>query len=149
MLPAHSACCHSCAQGLAALAAALAGRKQQLQAAAPGAQPPLQQLLLGGNPDLSDAAISKLAACLMPGTAAAAAQHSSTAGSDAAQQQQQWHLDLAETGAGAEAVQALADLPGLQQLSLFGCKLGAAADGAGEAVVVCGCCQLSTLDVNS
>jgi hypothetical protein len=42
-------------------------------------------------------------------------------------------LDLAETGAGAEAVQALAELPGLQQLSLFGCKLGAAADGAGEA----------------
>lgn len=125
----------SCTQlddaGLAALAAALAGSKQQLQAAAPGAQPLLQQqLLLGGNPDLSDAAISKLAAGLST-AAAGAPKDSSTAGSEARQQQQQqWHLDLAETGAGAEAVQALAELPGLQQLSLFGCKLGAAADGA-------------------
>lgn len=159
----------SCTQldnaGLTALAAALGGSKQQLQdiseaAAAAEAeageigsqQPParpLQQLLLGGNPDLSDAALSSLASALK--TAAAALSSSCSSGSseaaataaaevavtDAAssdankqQQQDQWHLDLSETGVGAEALQALADLPGLQQLSLFGCKLGTSAAGA-------------------
>jgi hypothetical protein len=111
----------------------------------------LLQLLLAGNPNLSDAALSKLAAALTtpaPAAAAAAAgaaSNSSGSSQDAVlagsgvpsaqqqQQQQQWHLDLAETGVGSGAIEALSELEGLQQLSLFGCKLGAAAvEGAGE-----------------
>lgn len=114
---------HLLAAGLAALAAALAGSHQQTAA---GAHPPLIQLLLGGNPDLSDTAISKLAAALTATPADTDSQQ---------QQQQQWHLDVAETGAGSEAVKALAGVLGLQLLSLFGCKLGTGADGAGERAV--------------
>jgi hypothetical protein len=132
--------------GLTALTDALSGSKQQLQAAAAAAeaaavvgQPPLQQLLLGGNPDLSDAALSKLAAAL---TASIDSSTSVTANIAAQgeqrdkqqqkeQEQQQWHLDLAHTCVGPDALQALSKVPGLQSLSLFGCKLGSS-EGEGE-----------------
>ena len=131
----------SCTQldgaGLQALAAALAGSKHQL---------PLQQLMLGGNPDATDAALSSLAQALTAAAAGGGGGQGSNTSSSAAeaadgqqqqqqkeQQRKQWQLDLAETGAGAEAIKSLAVVPGLQQLSLFGCKLGTpAAGGAGE-----------------
>lgn len=117
--------------GLEALAAALAGNSQQQAAASnsPHHQPPLQQLYLGGNPDLTDAALSNLAVALASSSEEQLPQQQQ----DQQQgQQRQWQLDLAETGAGAGAVKALSVLPGLTQLSLFGCKLGSGASGEGE-----------------
>jgi len=127
--------------GLEALAAALTGNSQQQAAAAnsPHHQPPLQQLYLGGNPDLTDTALSNLAAALAAAAGAASSSEEQPPPQQQSQQQDQqqgpqwqWQLDLAETGAGAGAVQALSVLPGLTQLSLFGCKLGAGAAGEGE-----------------
>lgn len=51
------------------------------------------------------------------------------------QKEQEWHLDLAHTGVGPDALQALSRVPGLESLSLFGCKLGSAmTEGEGEGV---------------
>jgi hypothetical protein len=72
-------------------------------------------------------------------TAAAAAVAATSQAGHGPQQQQQWVLDFAQTGVGPGGIQALASLPGLQQLSLFGCKLGGSgSESAGEGRVTQG-----------
>jgi hypothetical protein len=80
----------------------------------------VQHLVLADNPAIDDDAVCKLAQSL------AGLADSAEAEEQQQQQQQQrsLKLDLAQSGVGAGGIAALAKVPGLVQLSLFGCKLG-------------------------
>lgn len=101
--------------GISGLAAALAFNNGGTAdaASAPGTQ--LKDLKLAGNPGIGDAAVAELARSLaQPGVAPA----------PGAIAQPGLSLDLAMSAVGVEGIQALAQVPHLEQLSLFGCKLG-------------------------
>ncbi|WIA22055.1 hypothetical protein OEZ85_004400 [Tetradesmus obliquus] len=105
--------------GLAALAAALARH--------PAGAAAVQHLVLAENPGVDDEAVCRLAESLA-GHAAAAAGADGDTQQQQQQQQQQVVLDLAHAGVGAGGIAALSKVAALQQLSLFGCKLGGEPD---------------------
>jgi hypothetical protein len=98
--------------GVAALAAAL-GRHPAGAATAAA----VQHLVLADNPAIDDDAVCNLAQSLTGVADSAAAEEQQ-------QQQRSLKLDLAQSGVGAGGIAALSKVPGLTQLSLFGCKLG-------------------------
>eukprot|EP00775_Hariotina_reticulata_P001679 gene1679-2023_t len=101
--------------GISGLAAALASNNGDTAdaASAPGAQ--LKELKFADNPGIGDAAVAELARSLArPGVAEARG----------AIAQSGLSLDLAMSAVGVEGIQSLALVSHLEQLSLFGCKLG-------------------------
>jgi hypothetical protein len=84
----------------------------------------VQHLVLADNPALDDDAVCKLAQSLTAAAAGSAVAPGAADSDEQQQKQQQLKLDLAHAGVGAGGVAGLGKVPGLVQLSLFGCKLG-------------------------